>query len=285
MRHRIPKTFTILITCTGKTPITLSVPPLLLFGIILASISFPVVSVARLFQSMTYQNTELTRENRSLDRKAREILEDVQTLEKEINALQRRAGMTNDTAKDQRQLQSQLSLPQGGVPPHFDARLFLQSAQAQLPQLAQSLKGEIEPALERTLDRENARPSGVPLKATTRTTSEFGRRRNPFGGGSELHSGLDFVAAYGSPIHTTAPGTVMKAELSRGYGYMVVVNHDYGFQTLYAHMSGLAVSPGDRIDRYHVVGYLGNTGRSTGPHLHYEVHRNSQPVDPDDYLD
>lgn len=282
MRRRIPRTFTILITCTGKTPITLSIPPLLLVGIFLASISFPVFSLTRLFQAMTQENSELTRENRSLNRKAREIMQEVEELEEEIDALQRRAGMPEDQDVEQR---SQVILPQGGVPPHWDTTDFLQMAQTRLPQLSRNLRGEVEPALEQTLERENARPDGVPLNVSARKTSGFGMRRNPFGGGSEFHAGLDFVAAHGSPIHSTAPGTVIRAEMTRGYGFLVEVDHGYGYKTLYAHLSGLAVSKGDRVDRYHVVGYLGNTGRSTGPHLHYEVHRNGQPVDPVSYLD
>jgi len=280
MRHHIHQRFTIFIACTGKTPFTISIHPLVLVAIALASISFPVVSVTRAFQTVTNRNSQLTHENRNLNRQAREIIQSMEELESDIEALKRRAGMPDDSEHQS----SQSRLPQGGVPLTVDGKFFLEVAEEQLPRLAEDLEGT-EPLLEATLKREDARPQGVPLKTRFRTTSEFGLRRNPFGGGSEFHGGLDFVAAYRSPIHATAPGTVIRAEMSRGYGYYVVIDHGYGYKTLYGHLSGLAVEPGMTVDRDRIIGYLGNTGRSTGPHLHYEVHRSNQPVDPKYYLD
>jgi len=280
MRRRIPQRFTILITCTGKTPFTLSIHPLVLVAILLASVSFPILSVTRVFQAMTNRNSQLTQENRSLNRQAQEILEGMEELESEIEALKRRAGMP----EDQKNEASRSRLPQGGVPLAVNGKVFLSTAKRQLPQLVEDLEGT-EPVLEETLKRENARPQGLPLKVNFRTTSTFGLRRNPFGGGSEFHGGLDFVAAYRSPIYPTAPGQVIRAEMSRGYGYHVVIDHGYGYKTLYGHLAGLAVTPGTTVDRDRLIGYLGNTGRSTGPHLHYEVLRNDQPVDPQYYLD
>lgn len=280
---RIPKRFTILIAWTGKSPFTLSIHPLILATILLSAISFPVVSVARLFHNVNTENSALTQENNSLSQQAQEILEEVQSLEAEIDALQRRAGMPEDAAADGLQMQS--FLPRGGAIARRDTEYFLNTAERQLPELLDSLKQRVEPALEQTLERENARPRGLPVKASARKTSEFGMRRSPFGGGREFHAGLDFVTAYGSPIYATAPGTVLKAEMSRGYGYHVVIDHGYGYKTLYAHLSSLGVRPGTQVDRGDIVGSLGNTGRSTGPHLHYEVHHNDEPVDPEYYLD
>lgn len=281
MHHRIPQRFTIFIACTGKTPLTISIHPLILVAILLGSISFPVVSVAKAFQSMTSRNSQLTRENRTLNQQAQEILEGMEHLESEINALQRRAGMTEDTDTEESQ---QSRLPQGGVPWAVEGKFFLTIAEEQLPQLVEDLEGT-QPALEATLKREEAKPQGIPIQVSYRQTSGFGFRGNPFGGGSEFHGGLDFVAPFRSPIYPTAPGKVIRAEMSRGYGYHVVIDHGYGYKTLYGHMSGLAVTPGMVVDRDRILGYLGNTGRSTGPHLHYEVLRNDQPVDPEYYLE
>jgi len=278
---RIPKRFTILIAWTGKSPFTLSIHPLILATILLSAISFPVVSVARLFHDVNAENSVLTQENTSLNQQAQEILEEVQALEAEIDALQQRAGMSEEANSSQQPS----FLSQGGAIARRDTQFFLNTAERQLPELIESLKRQVEPALEQTLERENARPRGFPVKATVRKTSEFGMRRSPFGGGREFHAGLDFVAAYGSPIHATAPGRVIKAEMSGGYGYHVVIDHGYGYKTLYAHLASLAVTPGTTIDRHAIVGTLGNTGRSTGPHLHYEVHYENDPVDPETYLD
>jgi murein DD-endopeptidase MepM/ murein hydrolase activator NlpD len=161
----------------------------------------------------------------------------------------------------------------------------LDSAQGRIFQLVGNLKGEIKPALEQTLEREAARPTGIPLQGEFNQTSGFGPRRNPFGGGYEFHKGLDFIAAYGSPIQVTAPGVVVFSGASGGYGNHVIVDHGYGYQTLYAHLSKLGVVKGAKIDRRQIVGYLGNTGRSTGPHLHYSVFYSGEAVDPKGYLD
>jgi murein DD-endopeptidase MepM/ murein hydrolase activator NlpD len=120
----------------------------------------------------------------------------------------------------------------------------------------------------------------------TEISSEFGLRPNPFGRGYEIHAGLDFTAAYGSPVYGTAPGTVVKAGWSAGgYGNHVVVEHGYGYRTLYAHMSALKATVGRKVERNTILGYLGNTGRSSGPHLHYSVYHNDEAVDPKNYLE
>jgi murein DD-endopeptidase MepM/ murein hydrolase activator NlpD len=174
---------------------------------------------------------------------------------------------------------------QGGVGVRA-AEELLAIARSKLPNLVRELEGEVEPALAEIILREEAKPKGMPLiAADTEITSLFGFRPNPFGWGYEFHEGMDFVAAYGSPIYVTADGMVEKAEWEPGYGNYVVVNHSYGYQTLYAHLSEIKVKAGQRIDRHQIVGYLGNTGRSSGPHLHYTVFQNEQAVDPKKYLD
>lgn len=166
------------------------------------------------------------------------------------------------------------------------AEELLRIARSKLPALVRELEGEVEPALEKIILRDEAKPRGMPLSgADTEITSRFGLRPNPFGWGYEFHEGMDFVAAYGAPIHVTAPGVVDKAEWEPGYGNYVVVDHGYGHQTLYAHLSDIKVKPGEWLDRHQIVGFLGSTGRSSGPHLHYTVFQNGQAVDPKKYLD
>jgi murein DD-endopeptidase MepM/ murein hydrolase activator NlpD len=173
-----------------------------------------------------------------------------------------------------------------GVGGSIAAEELLELAKAKLPGLVEELQGEVEPALQAMFVREEAKPKGVPLKANdTEITSLFGLRPNPFGWGYEFHKGIDFVAAYGSPVYATASGMVSKAEWESGFGNYVIVDHGYGYETLYAHLSEIKVNAGARVDRHQVLGYLGNTGRSSGPHLHYSVFRNGQVVDPKKYLD
>jgi murein DD-endopeptidase MepM/ murein hydrolase activator NlpD len=116
-------------------------------------------------------------------------------------------------------------------------------------------------------------------------SSHYGYRSNPFGGRStEFHSGMDFKGNIGDPIKATADGEIVWADWKGGYGRTVIVKHDYGYETLYGHMSGLNVLLGQKVKAGDVVGFLGSTGRSTGPHLHYEVRKNGNDINPEDYL-
>jgi murein DD-endopeptidase MepM/ murein hydrolase activator NlpD len=115
--------------------------------------------------------------------------------------------------------------------------------------------------------------------------SGVGGRRNPFGGrGYEYHEGQDIDAAYGTPVQAAATGRVITAGWQRGYGNVVYVDHGSGLSTRYGHLSEIDVSVGQTVARGQTIGLVGSTGRSTGPHLHYEVRINNQPVDPRQYL-
>ncbi len=116
-------------------------------------------------------------------------------------------------------------------------------------------------------------------------SSRFGVRSNPFSGrGSEVHSGLDFRGNTGEPIRSTADGTVTFAGVMSGYGNLVRIRHGYGYETYYAHLSAINVRVGQKVSSGDTIGRLGSTGRSTGPHLHYEVRLNNEPLDPENYL-
>jgi len=282
MRHRISKQLTVLITCTGRNSLTLSFPPRVVISAVILSIAIPSGLVVGVVSSYIHKNNQLTQQNNGLAQEATHILERVEVLEAEIEALQQRAGIPNEkpTAKDPQ------SRFQGGEAIPLPTNDVLAIAKAKIPLLLASLRGEVQPALEQVLDREEARPKGIPLQSpTTEISSSFGLRRNPFGWNYEFHPGLDFTGPYGSPVEVTAPGIVITAEFDRGFGYHVVVDHGYGYQTLYAHLSKMAVTSGMYVDRHQVVGYLGNTGRSSGPHLHYGIYKNGKAIDPQDYLD
>ena len=121
----------------------------------------------------------------------------------------------------------------------------------------------------------------VSNKNLNRLASGFGYRIDPVYKNVKFHAGLDFAAPLGTPIYATADGVVKVAgNLGNGYGNHVIVNHGYGYETLYGHMYRLAVRNGGRVKRGEVIGYVGSTGKSTGPHCHYEVHKNGRPLDP-----
>jgi len=121
----------------------------------------------------------------------------------------------------------------------------------------------------------------VSNKDLNRVASGFGYRIDPVYKVRKFHAGLDFTASQGTPIYATADGKVKESGFNTsGFGNHVVINHGYGYETLYGHMVRVKVRAGATVKRGEVIGYVGNTGKSTGPHCHYEVHRNGQPVDP-----
>lgn len=117
-----------------------------------------------------------------------------------------------------------------------------------------------------------------------RITSSFGERLDPFNGEGTFHSGIDIATSFGDAVRAPADGVVLKAALGNGYGREILIDHGNGIQTLYGHLSGFAVTPGERVRRGQVIGYVGSSGRSTGPHLHYEVRVRDTPVNPHRYL-
>ena len=125
----------------------------------------------------------------------------------------------------------------------------------------------------------------VSNKDLRRIASGFGMRIHPIYKLSKMHTGLDFTADIGTEIYATGDGVIeaVDSKLS-GYGHHVIIQHGYGYETLYAHMSKVTVRTGEKVKRGQVIGYVGNTGTSTGPHLHYEVIKNGVKVDPAFYF-
>lgn len=121
-------------------------------------------------------------------------------------------------------------------------------------------------------------PLDIPVKSNFRYTSGFGQRWG------RLHAGTDFAGPVGTPIYATADGVVTHAGWSSGYGRLIKIQHDFGIETRYAHLNAIRVSVGERVSRGERIGDMGNSGRSTGPHLHYEVRVGGDPVNPMTYI-
>ncbi len=132
--------------------------------------------------------------------------------------------------------------------------------------------------LESERRRQAMTPRGWPVPGGL--NDRFGIRRDPFGDGYEFHTGVDVEARYGEPVRATADGTVVFAAYRSGYGRLVILDHGNGITTFYGHLSRITVRPGQSVKRGHIVGRAGSTGRSTGPHVHYEVRVNDRPVNP-----
>jgi murein DD-endopeptidase MepM/ murein hydrolase activator NlpD len=154
----------------------------------------------------------------------------------------------------------------------------------------QALSGRVSRALESGLSPSFSgdwteladAPSLWPLEG--RVTSSFGERLDPFNGEGAFHAGIDISAPYGSPVRAAADGIVSGAQLGAGYGREIVLDHGHDLLTVYGHLSAIAVFPGQHVMRGQVIGYVGESGRATGPHLHYEVRVHNVPVNPHKYL-
>lgn len=125
-------------------------------------------------------------------------------------------------------------------------------------------------------------PSMWPVEG--RIGSSFGEREDPINGEGAFHAGVDIEAPYGTPVRASADGDVTGASMGSGYGRTVELNHGHSLFTVYGHLSAVAVVPGQHVTRGQVIGYVGQSGRATGPHLHYEVRVHNVPVNPYKYL-
>ena len=126
-------------------------------------------------------------------------------------------------------------------------------------------------------------PSRMPLEGS-RLTSDYGMRTHPVLGGRRNHKGVDLAAPTGTPVYATADGIIGRAEWFSSYGLYIEIDHGADLETRYAHMSRLAVAAGERVKKGDLIGYVGSTGRSTGPHLHYEIRVDGVAVNPIPYM-
>ncbi|MEL6814884.1 MAG: M23 family metallopeptidase [Cyanobacteria bacterium J06598_3] len=328
-----------------KEPAGITITPLRGFFMALLFLGIPTVSLGSLCFTLLQNNLRLSEKNEELTEIATEVKADVDSLGKEIEHLQERAGVSRGNATSREATpqktshrstagstagrtegsatarkagaesitetdapgvsasrfsnaptrNSSLGLPvresgnlartlppRGGPSPQATAMDLLKDARAQVPELNKALDSAVKPALEEILAEEAAYPSGQPVAGVPDISSRFGLRGNPFGGGGyEIHEGLDFVGEQGDIIAATGDGKVTLAGRNGGYGLTVTIDHGYGYETLYAHMSEMRVSVGDTVKRGQIIGYIGSTGRSSGPHLHYSVYKKEVAIDPE----
>ena len=170
----------------------------------------------------------------------------------------------------------------------YDNSELMIKGSAQLDKLASALYvqaksfKELETMAESKSEMLASIPAIQPLsgKNLRRGISGFGSRIHPIYKIRKMHSGIDFSAPTGTSVYATGNGKVTKTDSDHGYGRHIEIDHGYGYKTLYAHLSKFAVRKGKRVKRGDLIGYVGNTGASTGPHLHYEVLKNNRSVNP-----
>lgn len=189
--------------------------------------------------------------------------------------------------------------PQGGPAHPLGRDLLAELApEVRYPLRASNGRPDLNALLDRLLDPAAAAPAaaapeaidhtGMPweraVAANTRVTSGFGPRRDPFSRKKDFHAGLDLAAAHGSNIHPIQPGTVTFSGWKSGYGRVIFVDHGNGIESVYGHNAKNLVSVGQKVDETTVLGHVGSSGRSTGPHLHLEIRQGGKPIDPVTYL-
>jgi murein DD-endopeptidase MepM/ murein hydrolase activator NlpD len=155
-------------------------------------------------------------------------------------------------------------------------------AEALSGQISRALQGGLSPTFGGDWTELADAPSLWPVEG--RVGSGFGVRLDPFNGEGAFHSGIDIDAPMGTPVRAAADGDVAAAGMANGYGREIVLDHGHDLSTLYGHLSAIAVLPGQHVTRGQVIGYVGQSGRATGPHLHYEVRVHNVPVNPHKYL-
>jgi murein DD-endopeptidase MepM/ murein hydrolase activator NlpD len=161
-------------------------------------------------------------------------------------------------------------------------QFYLLRTQAMSGRVSRALESGLSPSFGGDWTELADAPSLWPVEG--RMGSSFGERQDPINGEGAFHSGIDIDAPYGTPVRAAADGEVTGANLGSGYGRLIVLNHGHDVVTLYGHLSAISVVPGQHVSRGEVIGYVGQSGRATGPHLHYEVRVHNVPVNPHKYL-
>jgi murein DD-endopeptidase MepM/ murein hydrolase activator NlpD len=239
---------------------------------------------------------------RELTREAVTFQKQIQEQHATINAFQRRIGEIRQEMAGWRELHARIWEPfgpaltpngrdrgiGGGTPTPDATQPARLSPADELNRLGESVKEQTDSlrALERFMSRAGRALATLPSRWPVRgaVNSEYGNRQSPWHDGREFHSGLDIRAGRGTPVNAPAAGTVVHAGPAQDYGITVIVDHGRDIRSLYGHLSKTSVQVGQRVERGTVLGLSGNTGRSSGPHLHYEVHVKGQAVNPRAYL-
>ncbi|MGI9106585.1 MAG: peptidoglycan DD-metalloendopeptidase family protein [Pyrinomonadaceae bacterium] len=222
------------------------------------------------------ENTRLRVENE----KQRQQLQKLETRVDAIEDTSRRIAEISGVSEQNQSSNQPDSTGRGAGGPHVPMdEAALTQVETRAAQLEQELR-VYEHAL-----RERARVPSIWPVAGGETTDKFGGRRDPFGGGAaEFHAGQDIAAERGTPVYAAGIGTVTFAGTQSGYGQLVIIDHGDGITTRYGHLSKIEINAGQEMTRGAIIGRVGSTGRSTGPHLHYEVRINEEAVNPRAYL-
>jgi len=238
---------------------------------------------------LLHQNDSLMMENTSYREATSELVSQVASLQAAAEDLGNRAAVDPDAARAMKRLPSSITkraMGGGSTVSDLTAPLSTMMSSAEpafgllrdVLQIIERKLDQARPNVERREALAAATPSIWPL--TGWISSAYGNRSDPFNGGPDFHGGVDIYAESGQPVGATADGTVVSARYSGNYGNLVTIDHGFGIGTRYGHLSRFAVFEGQQVRRGEVVGLVGSTGRSTSPHLHYEITLDGRPANP-----
>lgn len=234
--------------------------------------------------SQSHELNLLKKENRELQLANEQFSKSVEDLQTELRSVEERTRKLAIVAG----INPQEMQTQGGVGGASSDSVIGNPYQDEIDRMSfrsRTLKTDLGILESRLMERErlwSSTPSITPVRGLL--TDGFGGRHDPFTGRPANHGGVDISTNYGRAVIAPADGVVAKAEWASGYGKVVYLSHGYGYSSRYGHLSKIAVKPGQKVKRGDVIGYVGSTGRSTGPHLHYEVRVNGKTVNPLEYV-
>jgi len=258
-------------------------------------VGFPILFIAgsswgarALIADLVRQNAALQVENANYRDATAQLASQVETLQAAADTIRASAELDPQAARAMQRLPSSItqramggSMLRGVTAPLTDAMGAADPVFGLVGDVLRIVEAQLDrvrPGAERRQALAAATPSIWPV--TGGLSSSFGIRRDPFTGSPEFHSGLDIPADKGEPVRATADGKVLSARWSGDFGNLVVVDHGYGIGTRYGHLSRFAVSEGQTLRKGDIVGFVGSTGRSTSPHVHYELLLNGRPTNP-----
>lgn len=229
----------------------------------------------------------------------KENLTEIETLKKQYDELKEEALAVQLTIEEFKEFESflselELELPEdvefagsGGkeLPENYvtgDVAENLIEIRKELPKLIEDFERSVDRIMEYKETLQTI-PTFFPA-AEGRITSKFGNRRDPFTARTSFHSGIDLAGPLNTPIYAAADGIIVQAGRNGGYGLSIRIEHESGYETLYAHLNEIEVAVGDEVKKGDIIGKMGSTGRSTGVHLHYEIYRNGEVIDPYLYI-
>ena len=260
----------------GKPPKAIRIRKSYLKAFGIFALAFVVVSIFSHLTSLKFlsEMQEIKAEKHKLAQEIKTVASEKQEIEKErhllnskLKSLESKLLSIEDYLSKRGVMKNSSPVGGGSTNKAFHELSYLQFLEERADYLHTSIRGI---------------PLGYPVYG--KITSHIGWRKNPFGRGYEFHSGIDISAPQGSKVLATADGVVVFAGWYGDYGKTVIIRHPSGYFTLYAHLSEIDVKKGQKVKAGDVVGRVGSTGRSTGPHLHYEVIRDSKPINPSVFL-